>query len=184
MASKKNIDTALLKIGDKLINGFIAEIKAANKVASGDLVNRSNWDSRVIDGRLIITTLPYAGTVDAGRGISVEDDGGALRSALLQWVFEKNITLSQSGKTRGRRTGQFFKKGTISQPSAKTKSVVFAMAKKIHQGGWGSTYGVVDFTTKTFARYEDYIGATVGDVYIEYIKDSVDETITNFLRNQ
>jgi len=184
MASKKNIETALLKIGDKLIDGFISEIKTANKIASGDLTNKSNWDLEVVDGKLFITTLPYAGTVDAGRGPSANDDGGALRSALLQWVFEKNITLSQSGRTRGRKTGQFFSKGTLNRPSSKAKSVVFAMARKIHEGGWGQKYGVVDFTTKTFTKYEDYIGSTIGEAYVDYIKESVDETITNYLREQ
>lgn len=184
MASKKNIETALLKIGEKLIDGFISEIKASNKIASGDLVNRSNWNLEVVDGDLRITTLPYAGTVDAGRGPSSPDGEGDLRSALLQWVFEKNITLGQSGRTRGRRTGQFFSKGTIGRPSAKTKSVVYAMAQKIHEGGWGRTYGVVDFTTKTFSKYENYIGSTIGDAYVEYIKESVDETITNYLRRR
>lgn len=184
MASKKNIETALLKIGDKLVDGFISEIKTANKIATGNLVNKSNWNVEVVDGRLLITTLPYGGTVDAGRGPSVKDGEGELRSALLQWVFDKNITLSQSGRTRGRRTGQFFSKGTIGRPSAKTKSVVFAMARKIHEGGWGRKYGVVDFTTKTITRYEDYIGSTIGEAYVDYIKESVDETITNYLREQ
>ena len=172
MASKKNIETALMKIGDKLIDGFISEIKAANKIASGNLVNRANWNAEVVDGKLLITTLPYGGTVDAGRAPSSPDGEGDLRSALLQWVFQKNITLGQSGRTRGRSTGQFFSKGTIGRPSAKTKSVVYAMAQKIHEGGWGRKYGVVDFTTKTITKYEDYIGSTIGEAYVDYIKES------------
>jgi hypothetical protein len=184
MASKKNIDIALQKIGEKLVQGFISEIRNANKVSTGALTNPSNWDIEVSDGRLLITTLPYAGTVDQGRGPTMQDDGGALRSALLEWVFQKNITLSQSGATKGRKTGQFFKKGTIGLPSSKTKSVVFAMARKIHQGGYGQRYGVAEFTDKTFTKYADYISNTISEEYVSYIKESVDETITNYLRNQ
>ena len=184
MASREKVNIALQKVGEKLVQGFISEIRNANKVSTGALTNPDNWNIEVTDGRLIITALPYAGTVDQGRGPSTQDDGGALRSALLQWVFDKNITLSQSGRTKGRRTGQFFKKGSINLPSSKTKSVVFAMARKIHEGGWGQRYGIVDFSNKTITRYSDYIASTVGEAYIQDIKETVDETITNYLRNQ
>ena len=184
MASKKNIDIALQKIGEKLVQGFISEIRNSNKVATGALTNPSNWSVEVIDKRLVIRTLDYAGAVDAGRGPSREGDWEELYSALMQWVFDKNITLSQSGRTKGRRTGQFFKKGTVGLPSAKTKSVVYAMARKISRGGYGQKYGVADFTNKTMTRYTDYISSTIGEEYVEYIRQSLDETITNYLRNQ
>lgn len=184
MASKKNIDIALQKIGEKLVQGFISEIRNANKVATGALTNPSNWNIEVTEGRLLITTLPYGGAVDAGRGPSREGEWEELYSGLMQWVFDKNITLSQTGRTKGRRTGQFFKKGTIGLPSAKTKSVVYAMARKISNGGYGQKYGVADFTNKTMTRYTDYISNTIGEEYVEYIRESLDETITNYLRNQ
>ena len=175
MASKKNIDNVLKKIGEEIIAGFQDEIRSAGKVSSGRLLNSFNAD--VDDGNLIITSdVDYAGAVDEGRGPSRNSNNGALKTSLEQWIKGKGLTIRSFGTKRG---GRFIKRTDNA-----VKGVAYIMAKKIHEGGYGEKFGVVEFSSKTMNRMIDTITQQLGEEYFNYIRESIEENIINRLREE
>ena len=174
MASKKNIDNVLKKIGEEIIAGFQDEIRSSGKVSSGRLLNSFNAD--VEDGNLIITSnVEYAGAVDEGRG-PTRNSGPNLQSALEQWIKGKGLTIRTFGTKRG---GRFIKRTDNA-----VKGVAFIMARKIHNGGYGEKFGVAEFSSKTMNRMMDTITQQLGEEYLNYIRESIEENITNRLREE
>jgi hypothetical protein len=174
MASKKNIDNVLKKIGEDIIAGFQDEIRSAGKVSTGKLLNSFNAD--VDDGNLIITSdVEYAGAVDEGRG-PTRNSGPNLQSALEQWIKGKGITIRTFGTKRG---GRFIKRTDNA-----VKGVAYIMARKIHQGGYGEKFGVAEFSSKTMNRMMDTITQQLGDEYFNYISEEIRENIINRLREE
>ena len=173
MASRKNIDNILRKIGEEIIAGFQDEIRSAGKVSTGKLLNSFNAD--VDDGNLIITSdVDYAGAVDEGRGIT-RNSGPNLQSALEQWIKGKGITIRTFGTKRG---GRFIKRTDNA-----VKGVAFIMARKIHNGGYGEKFGVAEFSSKTMNRMMDTITQQLGEEYFNYIRESIQENIINRSRD-
>ena len=173
MANRNNIDAALERIGQEIIDGFQEEIRSSNKVSTGRLLN--SFTAEVIDGSLEIrSSEDYAGAVDEGRGVT-KSKGPDLQSALQEWISRKRITIRSFGKKRG---GRFIKRTDNA-----VKGVAFIMARKIHNGGYGEKFGVAEFTSKTMNRLMDTITQQLGDEYLQYITESVQETITNRLKN-
>ena len=174
MASKKNIDNILRKIGEEIIAGFQDEIRSAGKVSTGKLLNSFNAD--VDDGNLIITSdVDYAGAVDEGRG-PTRNSGPNLQSALEQWIKGKGITIRTFGTKRG---GRFIKRTDNA-----VKGVAFIMARKIHNGGYGEKFGVAEFSSKTMNRMMDTITQQLGEEYFNYISEEIRENIINRLREE
>ena len=172
MASKKNIENVLRKIGEEIIAGFQDEIRSAGKVRTGKLLNSFNAD--VDDGNLIITSdVDYAGAVDEGRG-PTRNSGPNLQSALEQWIKGKGITIRTFGTKRG---GRFIKRTDNA-----VKGVAFIMARKIHNGGYGEKFGVAEFSSKTMNRMMDTITQQLGEEYFNYIRESIEENIINRIR--
>jgi len=174
MASKKNIENVLRKIGEEIIAGFQDEIRSAGKVSTGKLLNSFNAD--VDDGNLIITSdVDYAGAVDEGRG-PTRNSGPNLQSALEQWIKGKGITIRTFGTKRG---GRFIKRTDNA-----VKGVAFIMARKIHNGGYGEKFGVAEFSSKTMNRMMDTITQQLGEEYFNYISEEIRENIINRLREE
>jgi hypothetical protein len=174
MASKKNIDNILKKIGEEIIAGFQDEIRSAGKVSTGKLLNSFNAD--VDDGNLIITSdVDYAGAVDEGRG-PTRNSGPNLQSALEQWIKGKGLTIRTFGTKRG---GRFIKRTDNA-----VKGVAFIMARKIHNGGYGEKFGVAEFSSKTMNRMMDTITQQLGEEYFNYISEEIRENIINRLREE
>jgi hypothetical protein len=174
MASKKNIDNILRKIGEEIIAGFQDEIRSAGKVSTGKLLNSFNAD--VDDGNLIITSdVDYAGAVDEGRG-PTRNSGPNLQSALEQWIKGKGITIRTFGTKRG---GRFIKRTDNA-----VKGVAYIMARKIHNGGYGEKFGVAEFSSKTMNRMMDTITQQLGEEYFNYISEEIRENIINRLREE
>ena len=173
MASRKNIDNILRKIGEEIIAGFQDEIRSAGKVSTGKLLNSFNAD--VDDGNLIITSdVDYAGAVDEGRG-PTRNSGPNLQSALEQWIKGKGITIRTFGTKRG---GRFIKRTDNA-----VKGVAYIMARKIHNGGYGEKFGVAEFSSKTMNRMMDTITQQLGEEYFNYIRESIQENIINRSRD-
>ena len=174
MASKKNIENVLRKIGEEIIAGFQDEIRSAGKVSTGKLLNSFNAD--VDDGNLIITSdVDYAGAVDEGRG-PTRNSGPNLQSALEQWIKGKGLTIRTFGTKRG---GRFIKRTDNA-----VKGVAFIMARKIHNGGYGEKFGVAEFSSKTMNRMMDTITQQLGEEYFNYISEEIRENIINRLREE
>jgi len=174
MASKKNIDNILRKIGEEIIAGFQDEIRSAGKVSTGKLLNSFNAD--VDDGNLIITSdVDYAGAVDEGRG-PTRNSGPNLQSALEQWIKGKGLTIRTFGTKRG---GRFIKRTDNA-----VKGVAYIMARKIHNGGYGEKFGVAEFSSKTMNRMMDTITQQLGEEYFNYISEEIRENIINRLREE
>ena len=64
------------------------------------------------------------------------------------------------------------------------KGVAYIMAKKIHEGGYGEKFGVVEFSSKTMNRMMDTITQQLGEEYFNYIRESIEENIINRLREE
>ena len=174
MASKKNIDDVLERIGQEIIDGFRDEIRSSGRVNTGKLLN--SFNAKVIDGRLEITSSEdYAGTVDEGRG-PTRNSGPKLQSALEQWIKSKGLTIRTFGTKRG---GRFIKRTDNA-----VKGVAYIMARKIHEGGYADKFGVAEFTSKTMNRLMDTITQQLGEEYFNYISQTIEENITNRLREQ
>jgi len=174
MASKKNIENVLRKIGEEIIAGFQDEIRSAGKVSTGKLLNSFNAD--VDDGNLIITSdVDYAGAVDEGRG-PTRNSGPNLQSALEQWIKGKGLTIRTFGTKRG---GRFIKRTDNA-----VKGVAYIMARKIHNGGYGEKFGVAEFSSKTMNRMMDTITQQLGEEYFNYISEEIRENIINRLREE
>ena len=173
MASKKNIDATLERIGQEIIQGFQDEIRSSGRVRTGKLLN--SFIAEVVDGNLLITSSEdYAGAVDEGRGVT-KNTGPKLQTALEQWIKGKGISIRTFGTKRG---GRFIKRTDNA-----VKGVAYIMARKIHNGGYAEKFGVAEFSSKTMNRLMDTITEQLGDEYLQYIKESIEENITNRLKD-
>lgn len=182
MARRVNIDKALEQIAGRMIESFKQEITASGRVNSGRLLE--SFEYEVSDGVLTMTSnAEYAGSVDMGRGPTINGEGGTLKRALAQWIQDKGLSIMnykyKKDGSRAKNYGRFVKRS-----GANLNRAAGAMAKKIHDGGYGQKFGVAEFTEKTFVKLSSYIEKTVGEAYLLDIKEMVEENITNYLREQ
>lgn len=168
------------KVFDQIAQQVISEmqgfIEARNSVVYGDLINSFKYDISPSVLR-IYSQAKYAGAVDKGRGITQKGSGGSLRMNLADWLLTKGISLRRYSK--GKNQWKF-----VSRTASNINMVAGAMANKIHGGGYGQKYGVVDFSGQTMNKLKDQITEEVGEAYYRDIKRMIDENLSRMVKSK
>lgn len=138
----------LNKFGSKLVNDTGASLDANGSTASGRTKSSLRFEvdasSFKFYGRAFINTL------EVGRRATVNQGNGSLRSAILQWIKDKNI---------------------IPKGKATQESLSWAISNKIHKEG-----DLLSRTGRNFqgmAKPTEIIYGTINDGRIEQLKKSL-----------
>ena len=141
----------LNKIGEEFVNDLKTEIRALNKVASGDLVNSINY--KVIETKgnynIEIYSEDYLKYVDGGRKPGKRPPV----KAIIPWVQSKGIKMQKPGG------------GFITAESA-----AFVIAKSIGEKGIKPTNIISKVQKALFQKYESNIKLAIQQDYQDYIK--------------
>lgn len=151
----------LYNIGRQLAESYRTEIRKADAVGSGTLVN-FKWDIALDSKGLVLQFfLPdYWRQIEFGRRPTQKKGDGTMRKKIEEWIKDKGIV----GNVR------YDKKGRAYTPTPKQLS--YLIARKIHQKGYDPRHPLEYAMTNSTQLQQQFVD-TAAKIFTDQVKDMI-----------